>query len=229
MNRGASLIEIMIAGSLAALILTLTVAWLSFSGRQYKSATGASQISRDLDLAVHTLRRDLREAALLSIRSKPTGVTMSSARDVTGALQTNARGDVAWQGHILYTLRKDQGGPTGTVVRWFEESSGLLPQPTRTPAWPIKNEASSKIVLRGVVQQANHPVVKGLGQDETGFEVFFVRGDGTFSSLNPAEIGSEEEHQLNTGLVEVRLAVLPDARRGRESYTRIVFRVRPQR
>ena len=227
--RGVSLVEILLAASLTTLIVGMAAAWLSFSGRHYQSATGSSQLSRDLDLTVRSLRQDLKEASLLSIRSKPSGVSMSTARDEKGVLQRDARGDVAWQGHYYYTVEKNERGSTGTLVRWFKESAGLLPQPSKLPAWPIENQTSKKIVLRGVVLKADNPVVRGLGENETGFNVLFLRSDGSFSSLNPGEVGAEEERRLNTGLVEARLAVLPVERRGRESYNRIYFRVRPQR
>jgi hypothetical protein len=154
---------------------------------------------------------------------------MSTARDDKGLLQTDGRGDIAWQGHYFYTLRSNKSDPTGTLVRWFEQSSGLFPQASTIPSWPIRNEPSVKVVLKGVVSNGEHPAARGLETGETGFDVSFVRSDGTLSPLNPGQVGSGEERQLNTGLVEVRLALLSDARRGHENFTRIVFRVRPQR
>ncbi len=256
MNKGFTLIEILISASIALVLGLAAVSLFSLVHAMTVSTTSSYLISRDLNTGLHRLRSDLRNTALASIRtfpppdhrqsySGPPGVTMVSPFTPNGRFSLDPTGAPRWPSVTAYVLDYSPGSATGNLVRWQKTNTSLLPTADTLP-FPIPSSTISKeVIFRNVV--APDSTLSGVGEKgqirsdkDGGFRLRFVRLTGdptnsrayTLSKWNPAQVTQGQAEGLdfvgNTLMVSVRLQLYERDNSDKSNYISIEFKVTPK-
>lgn len=210
--RGFTLAELMTGTFVATLVLGVVLSVFVLGRGAWRSAQASYMLSREVGVALATLRADLEETSLGSVRvsEKPSGLSMATARDGESLLLLPS-GAPRWRGHVLYVL-----DPEGRLVRWVREEAGpgLLPRVCPVPPWPT---VAGRVVMRHLLPPGK-AVVDGRVVDDAaspgGFVPRFVRRDSgrrTLSVDGPTRYTDGERSDWskgNTLLVQVDLQVL---------------------
>lgn len=113
---GFSLVEVVLSMSLFAMVIAVTSAVLSYSGRISRNVVGADQAGRGLRKAEVSLQRDLLPASTQTMSVTPVPASLGgggldgdalcvlSALDPNGEPQRRADGGPFWQRNIIYHL-----------------------------------------------------------------------------------------------------------------------------
>ncbi len=239
--------EIAVYSFLSLLAAGLLVTLLRETRRFFGQSTASFLVDRAFDKALGTLRQDLEETSLSSIRVYPGPPETPAAKELPGLTLAGAAGELTgegiprWSRHVFYTLKNDgaSGSLTGSLVRWEKpmESAGGLP--AFTPQLPTQALAGSRLetVLRDVqlpnttVPEVSASAIGPVG----GFAPSFVRysaGKEQLSAWNPGEASlglGGLTMQGNTALVDLELRVWKAADSVSASqYAVVRFRVCPR-
>lgn len=217
-KRGYSLVEILLASTMALVVLAAVVSvYLSGLGIQ-RAARESYYISQNASLALTQISSDFQMTALHSVKVWPDGVSMLSPVDMGSnkGFELTPFGGPAWKKSVHYKIQRATD-KTSDLVRWETPvADPLLPPSIANPGLP---DAGGRALLNGLLSpgQAIKPRSDGVYElapdkdSEGGFQVKFVRNDGTFSTDNPAAFSDHERPHWtagNTNLIEVRLTVL---------------------
>jgi prepilin-type N-terminal cleavage/methylation domain-containing protein len=243
--NGFTLLEVMIASSIALILGLVAMSFFKLIRQASVETTGSYLISRDLEEAVKVLRNDLRQTALASVRiySNPSGpvppsLTCVTAQDAGTGIHLNEDGQPEWTGWVTYRLEAGKSG-AASLIRTVTPRKGAIPDVAPMPnIGPAVGD--SKVLLNQLAPPNSSIEVEGGTNISTGltggFSASFVRLDGSNSYKNskwsPVEVTSGAEPSLsqtgNTGLIEVKLALLQNAGTADASYIEIPVRVAPR-
>lgn len=230
-RRGMTMIELTVYMFLFTIATGVVIALFNSTRTMSQNTTASYLVNGNTETAIRTLRQDLKETALTTLRvtTTPPGISFVSARDDRGKLLVNKHGAPQWEKHVFYTLEAN-----GNLVRWERELDlkNLLPMPTTIAPSAIEGNRR-RVVLGGVVLPGFKLVGAGSHANETagpagGFRVQFIRraggDDGAESKVNEnPRVGNPAD---NTRLVETELQIYRD-NGARPDYYAISFRVAP--
>lgn len=245
-RRGATQIELIIYCILLTLLLVAMYGIYNIGREFYRGAVGSYLISADFENGLRTLRHELQETSLTSIRCYPNpknnaarpGVSFDSARsyDDNTRFNVSPHGAPEYQKHVFYTLEPGKG-ESGNVVRWESKNEPKSFVPSGSPELPQNITTNhTRTVLRGIcLPNQNYPAVKVQTDEHGGFRVCFVthtEGKETLIDTSPALITAGDSTEVSkkslTRVVHVQLKGVSDERT-HANYFAIHFRVSPRR
>lgn len=188
-QKGYTLVELIVSMVIALIMLGILAGAFVYLNREYNKAWSATDMERELQAGIETIRRDLKETSVNSIRIYPAesdelpGVSMISAEyeeEVAGAtkryFKVSRYGQPKWSGFVFYTLvpvkiKAAAGtafeGKIGNLVRWRLPVDKLKNQPTYpfptdiVPESFKSNNGKPRIILRGI-PMPDSPPIKGM-------------------------------------------------------------------
>lgn len=245
-KRAASLLEMMTYSFLFSL-LTLGILSLYVSAKEYyEGSVGSYLINAEFEPGLRSLRQELRETSLISLRPYPNpkvslalpGCSFLSARSYDKQTQylTSPHGAPQWDKQVFYTLQP-ANKETGNVIRWEKklDPPSLMPSAPLDLPQTIANPAHSRTMLKGILlPKMKLPALKTETDEHGGFRVAFVGydgGDRVLTDFNPGQIHGGTQADIpasaTTRLVEVQIKGLNFSGTGRASFFSIHFRVLP--
>jgi len=145
MRRGLTLLELMLAGGLMALLLTLTLSFLVPSLRASSRAALRVDLQQRANLAMEALSQDLQRCSASSIWLFPQGVCMQRLNSfTTGGMQL-------WEGSRVTYQWAAAGGPLvrETVAA---ESQPVAPSAADFQKWVTQKLGTEKLLAEPVSQ-----------------------------------------------------------------------------
>ncbi len=254
-KRAMTLVEFLVAMVLGLLVFLIALTVFVKVRKTGYSASSAFVLGQDSALGFQTLRQDLADTSLQSIRveANPTPndnrawLNMAAARDAEGQLLITPAGVPGWNQRVCYRLLPDADGDgISNLVRFTkpEEFPGhhpvwhggmpipLLSQPTM-PAQPtvIFNQILAPGYKIGQSSPGIFAPVASADSPRGGFLVNFVRQDSVDHRNPNQESDSTREgwSKGSTGMLEVRLTMAErNASSGRYSLITLPIRVTPR-
>lgn len=225
-KKGFTLIEIMIATFISAIILTVILTIFSFGRKAYDYSEYSHTIAEDTYFAIQWLRKDLQQTSLGTIRSYPNadyqeekpGASFESAIGVdSGTFELTDFGTPNWSNHVFYRLEesgtqyyKGRNLKVADLVRLEvpipSDKTGTFPYPTDT--LPSNADGKNKrVILRDVIMNGQDLDGNGEKDEYHGFRLWFVRkdkdGKEILSEYNPAQVSSwGNENQRDSLTIE---------------------------
>jgi type II secretory pathway component PulJ len=238
-QRGITLVEVLIASSLAVTLAFFATSLFVAVNNLFDTSTTSHMLSRDLNVGIESLRNDLKETVLGCVRvtaKDEPGLTIVTPYSVDGKLALDSQGAPRWQGWVHYALEDNGSKETATLVKWAEPYSMAIPEVSIHAPSPIPQGVQQRVVLRDVVRPgATLPDISGepmeISEDD-GFSVRFLRlEDGKYVSTtsNPASFSAPgRDPSGNTRLLEVHIRTYQKMVSTQSSTIGIRFRVTPR-
>lgn len=207
-RRGFTLIEITIYAFLSLLVL-MTVYAVFKSGRDaYSTVTDTYLLGKEAEAGLRTLRSDLQETALSSIRitdrsDGDSSLSMISPRKYgSGDLGVTDLGAPRWQKYVFYTAVPERNGQTASLIRWEQAVTGgsqVLPTASTADPDGITDAGQKRVVIRNLYKPQLGSI-PGVTADR--FVARFVRYQLGASASGAAET-NEVLTALNPGSVDL--------------------------
>jgi hypothetical protein len=246
-RRAFSTVELVIYISLLAVVVMVGASIFKLSQRTTETTNSNYFLNADAETAVSWLRRDLQQAALVTIQtypatrsSEPPGISFCSAleSDNVKKLDANDEGHPSWHNHVYYTLKRGREAQVGTLMRWsvpLAEQAPLIP--TLAPLLPSALNSPERKPIHNRVLMPNQELF-GVAQPDGkidqfgGFRLRFVRRDQAgkrqLVDTNPSsQVTAQKSRNFvgTTRLVEVELKFLTSANSGKLSFYSLRFSV----
>jgi len=127
-RSGFTLIEVLVAGSLALLVMGLAYAMFMLSDRYFRITDVKTEVQLNALLASQRLQNELRGTIISSVTnatgSAPPALCFQTAYDGNGVFQTDDYANPVWQSYVIYYL------PVGsTTMRRFSFASPATVSP----------------------------------------------------------------------------------------------------
>ncbi|MFA5503893.1 MAG: hypothetical protein WC314_21400 [Vulcanimicrobiota bacterium] len=248
-DGGYTLVEILVAGVMALVVLAALLRVFWFARTAERSARSSYLIRQDADELFRRLQDDLRLTHLASIKVASYGRGFSMASPLQDAnpatFEVTQYGVAKWKTWVHYTTLPT-GAFVGDAVRWELPVPEMNLDPTPSTHPPDQPNASKKVMIKGVMlpgvgtiapKAPTERITVGVKPEEEqgGLRLSFVRREGekeTLSTINPTD-RSDGDHsgwsKGSTGLVECCLSIADESKEsGYWSVFQIKFRVAPR-
>ena len=157
-ERGATLLELMIASALILIVLSVSLSLILSCVRYFRETDGAVQVHDTVLSAITKLERDLKESnpSSFQIYAAPQGVVFASPRLPDNTLDFDDTSLLPlWQKRVCYYL--EPAGAEFNLVRKEEflppaSVSDTPPPPTVDTAYFQANVSTGGVVARGVTR-----------------------------------------------------------------------------
>lgn len=173
-RRGFSLIEVLLATSLLALLMGLIFVTFNVGSRSFRSTHLQSELRGDMGVLTNNLSRELERSIYSSLSLTSQGLSVLSAQDSSGRFVIGADGRPIWQRFVIYYRFADE-------VRRRD----LELAPPLTAAAPIENcdlgsglqplsfylDGEGRALARNVARFAPSVPEAGRLEIELGFEM----------------------------------------------------------
>lgn len=183
-RRGATIVELMFYGLLVTFLLAGVLACYLSLREFYQGAIGSYLINSEFEPGLRSLRRELKETSLISLRPYPNpqvsqalpGLSFVSARSYEDPtrFEVSSHGAPAWSKHVFYTF-KPKDSVSGSMIRWGKKLPVNTYVPLPAPELPqsLAGAGHSKTMFKGILgPRASLP---GMEVDEHGgFQLRFV-------------------------------------------------------
>ncbi|HXE73373.1 MAG TPA: prepilin-type N-terminal cleavage/methylation domain-containing protein [Candidatus Nitrosotenuis sp.] len=103
-QRGVTLPEILVAGTLLLLVVGVAYAVLVLTHRSWILSSGRATPAINCEVALERLRRELLETSSSTVvtLTDPPAVAFATARDEEGRFCTDSEGEPRWQASVVY-------------------------------------------------------------------------------------------------------------------------------
>ena len=230
-KRGFTIIEILVACMIGAVVSTLAISLYVLSIRRHSSDVGLYELEVDVAQVIDLLRSDLRETNLGSVVVKDNALSFAAATPLgeINNFQLSEYGAPKWQKQVFYGLQpttEEKG--LSRLVRYESKSSEGVPRPW-SGDFPDPEGQESRILSRHLLSKG-YSLKKGDGglltlqPDDTstgGFDCRFVTRKNELVTERP-------EPEEATRLVQLQLTLVASSPEEKIESTSFSFRVFPR-
>ncbi len=164
-ERGATLVELMIASGLLMLVMTSVSLLIRASSRHYMVMDASLDLQKESVLAANWVTREMAESNQNSVTYYPPGtghegVTVGSPRTVTGGMQYTSGGALVWQKRVCFYIDTVANKSVLQRMEWPLNPKttyppriydiGQFPGPANTPAYFLGLGAPRRLVAKNV-------------------------------------------------------------------------------
>ena len=129
-RAGFTLVEILVATMISALVATLAISVYTVTVNRESSNIGSFEVESQLAHTVDVLREELRETNFSSIHLGVDNLSFASANPMNeiSSMEVSRFGAPKWQKTVLYSLRPDPQNPAlSHLIRQEAPLDGLVP------------------------------------------------------------------------------------------------------
>lgn len=192
-RRAYTVVEVLVYLACFALVGTLLASIYRLLWRTEKTTEATYEVTGQAHSAVQSLRAELEETALGSVRWHAGSQSLSfcSARDQKGNLVTSEYGTPRWQKSVLYQAQAQ------SLLRWEKGSTQTESRNPFVLDLPVRwSPSEAKTVLRDLTP--------------SGFRVQFVqreRGEGPDQLVDTNPVFNQDKPVRNTRLIQVEFQI----------------------